>query len=50
MLLYLFPKKGIQDQLPDVSEQLIEMVLAKLLKEGKIIKIGTYKDAMYYRN
>ena len=43
-------KKGIQDQLPDVSEQLIEMVLAKLLKEGKIIKIGTYKDAMYYRN
>lgn len=42
-------KKGIQDHLPDVSEQLIEMVLSKLLKEGKIIKIGSYKDAMYYR-
>lgn len=42
-------KKGIQDHLPDVSEQLIEMVLSKLLKEEKIIKIGSYKDAMYYR-
>lgn len=42
-------KKGIQDHLPDISEQLIETVLSKLLKEGKIIKIGSYKDAMYYR-
>lgn len=42
-------KKGIQDHLPDISEQLIEMVLSKLLKEEKIIKIGSYKDAMYYR-
>ena len=42
-------KRTIRDQLPDTSEQLIEMVLSKLLKEGKIIKIGSYKDAMYYR-
>lgn len=42
-------KSTIKDQLPDVSEQLIELVLSKLLKEGKIIKIGSYKDAMYYR-
>ena len=42
-------KRTIRDQLPDISEQLIEMVLSKLLKEGKIIKIGSYKDAMYYR-
>lgn len=42
-------KRKIQDQLPDISEQLIEMVLAKLLKEEKIIKIGSYKDALYYR-
>ena len=42
-------KKRIQDQLPDISEQLIEMVLSKLLKEKKIVKIGSYKDAMYYR-
>ncbi len=43
------PKRAIQDQLPDISEQMIELVLSKLLKEGKIIKIGSYKDAVYYR-
>ena len=42
-------KRSIQDQLPDISEQLIEMVLSKLTKEDKIVKIGSYKDAMYYR-
>ena len=42
-------KQQIMEQLPDVSENLIETVLSKLLKEGKIIKIGSYKDAMYYR-
>ena len=42
-------KRTIRDQLPDISEQLIETVLSKLLKEGKIVKIGSYKDAMYYR-
>ena len=42
-------KKTIQDQLPDVSEHLIELELSKLLKNGDIIKIGSYKDAMYYR-
>ena len=42
-------KRTIRDQLPDISEPLIEMVLSKLLKEGKINKIGSYKDAMYYR-
>ena len=42
-------KQQIVEQLPDVSENLVEAVLSKLLKEGKIIKIGSYKDAMYYR-
>lgn len=42
-------KKSIKDQLPDISEQLIEMVLSKLIKENKIVKIGSFKDAMYYR-
>ena len=37
------------DQLPDINENLIEIVLSKLIKEGKIVKIGSYKDAMYYR-
>lgn len=42
-------KRSIRDQLPDISEQLIEMILSKLIKEDKIVKIGSYKDAMYYR-
>ena len=42
-------KRSIQNQLPDISEQLIEMVLSQLIKKDKIIKIGSYKDAMYYR-
>ena len=42
-------KRKIKEQLPDISEELIEIVLAKLVKEGKINKIGSYKDAMYYR-
>ena len=42
-------KQQIMGQLPDISENLIETVLSKLLKEGKIIKIGSFKDAMYYR-
>lgn len=39
----LFDKRSIQD----ISEQLIEKVLLKLLKEDKVVEIGSYKDAMY---
>lgn len=42
-------KAEIIDKLPNVSEKTIELVLNKLLKENKIIKIGTFKDAHYYR-
>ena len=42
-------KRKIKDQLPDISEQLIEMTLSRLIKEEKIIKIGSFKDAVYYR-
>ena len=42
-------KQKILEQLPDVSDKLVESMLSKLLKEEKIIKIGSYKDAMYYR-
>ena len=42
-------KSLIADKLPDVSIKTIELVLSNLLKEGKIIKIGTYKDAEYYK-
>jgi hypothetical protein len=42
-------KTDIQDLLPDVSVTTIESVLAKLLKENKIYKIGTYKNAKYLK-
>ena len=42
-------KRTILNQLPDVSEQMVELVLSRLIKEEKIIKIGSFKDAMYYR-
>ena len=42
-------KQTILDQLPDVSKEMVELTLSKLIKEGKIIKIGSYKNAMYYR-
>lgn len=40
-------KAEILDKLPDVSVKTIELELSKLLKQGKIDKIGTYKNARY---
>ena len=42
-------KQEIQNKLPDVSIKTIELVLGKMLKDNKITKIGTYKDARYMR-
>lgn len=42
-------KREISDKFPDISNKLIENVLSKLLKEKKIIKIGNFKNATYYR-
>jgi Fic family protein len=42
-------KKKICELLPDVSEKMIETVLGRLVKEGTIVKIGSYKNATYYR-
>lgn len=42
-------KKKICELLPDVSEKMIETVLGRLVKEGMIVKIGSYKNATYYR-
>lgn len=42
-------KAEVQDFLPDISITTIETVLAKLLKENKIYKIGTYKNARYLK-
>ena len=43
-------KQEIADRVPDISVYTIEQVLGKLLKEKKITKIGTYRNARYMRN
>lgn len=40
-------KQEILDKLPDVSVKTIELVLGRLVREKKIKKIGSYKDARY---
>ena len=42
-------KKEIYDILLDVSPNTIEAVLSRMLKEGKIIKIGSTRSAKYRR-
>ncbi len=42
-------KQDIINKVPDISVKTIELVLSKMLKEKKIRKIGTYKDARYQR-
>lgn len=42
-------KQDIAEKVPDISIKTIELVLGKMLKENKITKIGTYKDARYMR-
>jgi len=42
-------KKDIRELLPDVGSRTIEVKLSELLKDGKIKKKGTYKDAHYFR-
>lgn len=43
-------KNEILDKVPDVSVKTVELVLRRMLKEKKIKKIGTYRDARYMRN
>ncbi len=42
-------KAEIQDLLPDVSVTTIEAVLSKMVKENKIEKLGTFKNARYFK-
>lgn len=42
-------KRDILEKVSDVSVKTVELTLRKLLEEGKIKKIGTYKDARYMR-
>jgi Fic family protein len=43
-------KREINYILPDVSATTIEIVVSQMLKNGKIKKIGTFKDAKYIKN
>lgn len=40
-------KKEIESKVPDISVKTVELVLSRMLKEGKIEKIGTFKNARY---
>ena len=42
-------KSDILDKVPDISVKTVELVLRNLLKEGKIVKIGSYRDARYMK-
>lgn len=43
-------KADIMEKVPDISVKTVELVLSKMLKEDKIKKIGTYRDARYMKN
>ena len=43
-------KADIMEKLPDVSIKTVELTLNRLMKEKKIIKIGTYRNARYMKN
>ncbi|MDR0802455.1 Fic family protein [Fluviicola sp.] len=43
-------KQEINYILPDISVTTIEVVISQMLKQGRIKKIGTFKDAKYIKN
>lgn len=43
-------KQDIIAKVPDISVKTVELVLSNMMKEKKIKKIGTYKDARYMRS
>lgn len=42
-------KSDILDKVPDISVKTVELVLSKMIKEDKIVKIGSYRDARYMK-
>lgn len=42
-------KQDIADKVPDISIKTVELVLSKMLKQDRIIKIGSYRNARYMR-
>ena len=43
-------KRDILEKVPDISVKTVELVLRKMVKENRIIKIGTFRDARYIKN
>ena len=43
-------KQDIIAKVPDISTKTVELVLSKMMKENKIKKIGTFRNARYMRN
>ena len=43
-------KQEILSKVPDISVKTVELVLSKMMKERRIIKIGTFRDARYMKN
>ena len=43
-------KQEIMSKVPDISANTVELVLSKMIKDKRIKKIGTYKDARYMRS
>ena len=42
-------KQEIIEKVPDISVKTVELVLSRMMKDNKITKIGTFKDARYMR-
>lgn len=40
-------KSEICERFPDISVKTVEKVLGNMMREGTIVKIGTYKNARY---
>lgn len=43
-------KSDILEKLPDVSVKTVELVLGRMVKDKRVVKIGSYRDARYKRN
>lgn len=43
-------KRDIAGKVPDISIKTIDLVVSRMLKDQRIKKIGSYKDARYMRN
>lgn len=42
-------KREICERLPEVSVKTVERVLVELMRDGRVVKIGSYRDARYRR-